>query len=124
MSNRPFSFPAQAPFVEPGTGKLTREALRLWDAVFFRIGGTNAPTNNDLDNGLQFDIREADTAELAKRVRDLECNEPADNTAAIAELVKRVRDLETELTAYAGLAAQVAELRKALTDTQTESLFV
>jgi len=123
MSTKLFPFPAQIPFTDPVTGKLTREAIRALDAFFLRMGGVYAPSNTELDEYLQFDIREADTSELAKRVRDIEAVEPATHIAQIAELTKRVAELEDEVSAIANLTAQVAELSKALRDSQTESMF-
>ena len=115
-------------------------------SYFNALGGSSGPSVPDLDAGLQYDVREADWAELAKRVVDLErgqwvaaspadvaqvaarvdafaADEPVHLLAHIAELSKRVADLETELAASVSLHAQVAQLAAQIKDLQTESSF-
>jgi hypothetical protein len=118
-----------------------------WYKVFFSffnaLGGAGAPSVPDLDAGLQYDVREADWAELAKRVVDIErdqwtaaspadvaqvaarvdafaADEPAHLLAHIAELSKRIADVEAELSASVSLHAQVAQLAARLSDAETD----
>ena len=118
-----------------------------WYKVFFSffnaLGGASSATVPDLDAGLQYDVREADWAELSKRVIDLErdqwataspadvaqvsarvdaftADEPVHLLAHIAELSKRVAYLETELAASVSLHAQVAQLAARLSDAETD----
>jgi len=120
---------------------------KVLNSFFLALGGMSASASvPDLDAGLQYDVREADWAELAKRVIDLERDqwvgaspaevaqvaarvdnlardEPMHLLAQIAELSKRVADLETELAASASLHAQVAQLATQIRDLQTETAF-
>ncbi len=41
-------FPARIAFTEPGTGRLTPEGYRALTALFRRVGGANAPGNDEL----------------------------------------------------------------------------
>jgi hypothetical protein len=99
------------------------EWQRYFDAMFKRQGGTYAPTNNDLDAFMQFDIREADSAELKKAVRDLEVAVAPDQTAALAEALKRISDIEQQLSIADALVAQVAQLRSQIADLQITGAF-
>lgn len=118
-----------------------------WYRVFFSffnaLGGSSGPSVPDLDAGLQYDVREADWAELSKRVVDIErdqwasaspadiaqldarldnlaADEPVHLLAHIAELSKRIADIETELAASVSLHAQVAQLAARLSDAETD----
>ena len=82
----------------------------LTDGLFYRVGGVNAPNNNDLDSFLQFDIREADAAELQKRVANLEEAAESQTVSLQAELAKRLDDVEAAISHADSLRAQVAEL--------------
>lgn len=116
-------------------------------SYFNALGGASGASVPDLDAGLQYDVREADWAELAKRVVDLERDQweyasPADVAqvaarvdafagdepvlllAQIAELSKRVAGLEAELAMADNLGAQVAQLAAQIKDLQTEASFV
>jgi len=64
--------------------------------LFNRVGGTTAPSNNELDQFAQYDIREADTAELSKRVEVLAVDIAMlpDHTAAIARINALILDLQ------------------------------
>ena len=120
---------------------------RVLFSYFNALGGSGGPSIPDLDAGLQYDVREADWAELSKRVVDIErdqwaaaspadvaqvsarvdafaADEPVHLLAHISELSKRVADLETELAASVSLHAQVAQLAAQIKDLQTESSFV
>jgi hypothetical protein len=48
-------FPAQAPIVDPQTGRLTREGLRFVNDLFARVGGTYGQSNNELTVDLHDD---------------------------------------------------------------------
>ena len=120
---------------------------KVLNSFFLTLGGMSASASvPDVDAGLQYDVREADWAELAKRVIDLERDqwgsaspadvarvaarvdnlagdEPVHLLAQIAELSKRVADLETELAASVNLHAQVAQLAAQIKDLQTETAF-
>ena len=91
--------------------------------LFERVGGVTAPSNTDLDSFLQFDIREADAAELQKRVRDLESVTEASTVAVQAELLKRVADLEMSVSLIDALQAQVAQLSARIADQETAGVF-
>lgn len=79
--------PVRVPLVDPNTGVITREWYRFFEQVFVRVGGEVGPTNNELDNGLQFDVRESEAAELSKRLNDLErLFHISDTSAAVAQL--------------------------------------
>ena len=82
-----------------------------------------APSNNDLDSFLQFDIREADAAELQKRVNDIESVSEYQSFSAMAELVKRVADLEASLALVDSLNAQVAQLSARISDQEMTGVF-
>lgn len=63
------------------------EWMRSLTGFLDRVGGTYAPTNNELDNGLQFDVRESEAAEITKRLNDLErMFHISDTSAAVAQL--------------------------------------
>ena len=63
------------------------EWMRSLTGFLDRVGGTFAPTNNELDNGLQFDVRESEAAEITKRLNDLErMFHISDTSAAVAQL--------------------------------------
>ncbi len=63
------------------------EWMRALIGMYQRIGGVSAPTNNELDNGLQFDVRESEAAEITKRLNDLErLFHISDTSAAVAQL--------------------------------------
>ena len=63
------------------------EWMRSLTGFLDRVGGTFAPTNNELDNGLQFDVRESEAAEITKRLNDLErMVHISDTSAAVAQL--------------------------------------
>jgi hypothetical protein len=108
--------PFRVPLVDPRTGIITPPWTRYFLQVFERIGGTSGSTITDLDNYLQFDIREAESSELAKRVRDIEADEHVDIAATVAELTKRVADLETEIASLVSLQAQLAQLASLIND--------
>ena len=91
--------------------------------LFERVGGVVAPSNNDLDSFLQFDIREADAAELQKRVSDIESVSEYQSFSAMAELVKRVADLEASLALVDALNAQVAQLSARISDQEMTGVF-
>lgn len=95
----------------------------LSNGLFERVGGVVAPTNVDLDAFMQFDIREADAAELQKRVRDLENVTEAPTVAIQAELAKRVADLELSVSLIDALQAQVAQLSARIADQETAGAF-
>lgn len=95
----------------------------LANGIFERVGGVTAPTNTDLDAFLQFDIREADAAELQKRVRDLETVTEAPTVAIQTELAKRVADLETSVSLVDALQAQIAQLSARIADLETQGAF-
>lgn len=79
--------PVRVPLVDPNTGVITREWYRFFEQMFVRVGGEVGPTNNELDNGLQFDVRESEAAELSKRLNDLErLFHISDTSAAVAQL--------------------------------------
>ena len=79
--------PVRVPLVDPNTGVITREWYRFFEQVFVRVGGEVGPTNNELDNGLQFDVRESEAAEITKRLNDLErLFHISDTSAAVAQL--------------------------------------
>jgi hypothetical protein len=91
-------------------------------SLFRRNGGYHAPTNSELDDGLQFDIREADLAELTKRVIALEVEDMrASDAARIAELEKRVADLEHARADQ--LTAQLAEAIKRIDSLESAGSF-
>jgi hypothetical protein len=114
MSNKVLQFNTRVEIGRAGSVPVfaSPDFARYLEIQRLRTGGDIAQSNNDLDGWLQFDVREADAAELAKRVRDIESNEPQDYAAMVAELSKRVASLEAELMHMASLAAQVAELSK------------
>lgn len=120
---------------------------RLQTSFYEALGGTESASTPDLDSSLQFDIREADVAELTKRVTDLEMDvwagaspahvaqiaarvadldqpDPEVLTAQVSELSKRVIELESELSALCGLQAQIAQLSAQIVALQNESCFV
>jgi hypothetical protein len=120
---------------------------RLHQTIFDALGGTTSAGTPDLDSALQFDVREADVAELAKRVIDLETNvwdapshaqvaqlfakvadldqpDTAILQAQVSELSKRVIELESDLSAMCGLQAQVATLSAQIIALQNEGCFV
>ena len=104
--------------------EINPEWLRyLTFGLFERVGGVTAPSNTDLDSFLQFDIREADAAELQKRVRDLESVTEASTVAVQAELLKRVADLEMSVSLIDALQAQVAQLSARIADQETAGVF-
>lgn len=79
--------PVRVPLVDPATGVITREWYRFFEQMFVRVGGEVGPTNNELDNGLQFDVRESEAAEITKRLNDLErMVHISDTSAAVAQL--------------------------------------
>jgi hypothetical protein len=79
--------PVRVPLVDPNTGVITREWYRFFEQLFVRVGGEVGPTNNELDNGLQFDVRESEAAEITKRLNDLErLFHVSDTSAAVAQL--------------------------------------
>ncbi len=40
--------PARIPLVDPGTGLITREWMKFFDAMFIRVGGTNGQSTDEL----------------------------------------------------------------------------
>ena len=70
--------------------------------LFKRVGGTIAPTNRELDEFLQYDIREADTAELSKRVEGLALDLAMipDQTAAIGRINALISDLQAVVDSF------------------------
>lgn len=120
MSGKLFAFPAQAAFTNPATGQLTQMGQRLLNEMFARLGGTYAPSNAELEDGLQFDIREADSAEMGKRVDALEVGGmDASLIARMAEIEKRLNDLpEIE-----SLRAQLAEAMKRIDSLESAGHF-
>lgn len=68
------------------------EWMRALIGMWQRMGGVYAPSNNELDNGLQFDVRESESAELAKRLSDLERYvHISDVSGAIALLTEQLK---------------------------------
>lgn len=119
---------------------------RVLFSYFNALGGSSGATVPDLDAALQYDVREADWAELEKRVRDIERDEweyaspadvaqvaarvdafagdePAALLAQVAELTKRVAELEAQLSMADNLGAQVAQLAAQIRDIQSEMSF-
>lgn len=93
--------PARVPLVDPNTGLVTREWYKFFEQVFIRGGGTYAPTNGEIDNQLQFDVREAEAGELAKRLSDLEryvvASDAPQAMALLSEMAKQATWKEVEI---------------------------
>lgn len=91
--------PARVPLVDPSTGTITREWYRFFEQMFNRVGGTFAPSNNELDSGLQFDVRESETSELAKRLNDLErFVQISDVSGAVSLLTEQLKNAGASIT--------------------------
>lgn len=70
------------------------EWMRSLTGFLDRVGGTFAPTNNELDNGLQFDVRESEAAEITKRLNDLErMFHVSDVSGAVALLTEQLKSV-------------------------------
>lgn len=86
--------PVRVPLVDPATGVITREWYRFFEQMFVRVGGEVGPTNNELDNGLQFDVRESEAAEITKRLNDLErMFHVSDVSGAVALLTEQLKSV-------------------------------
>ena len=100
---------------------ITTPYYKVLFSFFNALGGAQSASVPDLDAGLQYDVREAEAAELAKRVADIERDSDALFIAHIAELQKRINDLETELGVTAQLTASMAQMQAQINDLQTET---
>jgi hypothetical protein len=100
---------------------LNGEFRRFLEALVARSGGVVGPSVTDLDSLLQFDIREADCAELEKRVRDIEADAQPSPWAAIAEMGKKIADQDASIVD--ALMAELAELKKRVADLETSGAF-
>lgn len=70
------------------------EWMRSLTGLLDRVGGTFAPTNNELENGLQFDVRESEAAEITKRLNDLErMFHVSDVSGAVALLTEQLKSV-------------------------------
>lgn len=75
------------------------EWMRALIGMYQRIGGVSAPTNNELDNNLQFDVRESEAAELSKRLNDLErLFHISDTSAAMAQVSELLKNTGASIT--------------------------
>ena len=91
--------PVRVPLVDPNTGVITREWYRFFEQLFVRVGGEVGPTNNELDNGLQFDVRESEAAEITKRLNDLErLFHISDTSAAMAHVAELLKNTGASIT--------------------------
>lgn len=75
------------------------EWMRALIGMWQRMGGVYAPSNNELDNGLQFDVRESESAELTKRINDLErLFHISDTSAAMAHVAELLKNTGASIT--------------------------
>lgn len=88
--------PPRVPLVDASTGTITREWLLFFQGLYVRVGGSDGISTPDLDQFMQFDMREADSGEVAKQLAELRTALAliVDPTAQHAELSKRCADLE------------------------------
>lgn len=90
-------------------GTLTTEAQIFLRELYIRIGGAAGTGTSELDSFMQFDMREADSAELHKDVFGLAQMIGFDgDVSQTAELRKAIEALDP----WAGNIAMAAELRK------------
>lgn len=103
-----------APIVDTRTGQASKEFWYFLQQVWNRTGGVSGLSSSDLDAFMQFDIREADSAEIAKRVDSLEyLSQEIDRLAAqVAEQRKLIDAMAQDVQVDS--SAQVAELKKAV----------
>lgn len=118
--------PPRVPLVDARTGVIAREWYLFLQGLYIRVGGAVAPNNNELDEYLQFDVREADAGELGKRLDDLstQLSLLPDQSPAVAQLRQITDDLQAIADALSVQAvAQYAELAKRASDLETLSCF-
>lgn len=106
-------FPARVPIgiVQPdGSVLMTLEFSRAMSGVFYRLGGADGMSADDLallaSSGPQPDL------EARRAISDLALNVPFDQSAVIAKLLSKVADLEVQVAQLAGAAAEISTLRK------------
>jgi hypothetical protein len=109
--------------IDPKTGQWNREWWLFLQFLWNRSGGSTGPSATDLDAYLQFDIREADAAELSKQVQQLalQIEQAVELYARFAELAKVQADAATETALLQ--TVQVAELKKSISDLQIQQAF-
>lgn len=110
----------RSPPIDPKTGLWSRPWLEYWQAAFERLGGTEAPTNTELDAMLTASAMEfigspsadARLGALAQQVEHLTRTLAAQPKphAAMAALEYRCADLERAVVAIQGVYAQLQAL--------------
>lgn len=82
---------------------MSRSWYRYFLDLYQRAGGPVAPSNSEIDQYLQYDIREADTAELTKRVNQIEADMTMqhDPAALVATLRSMIDELQQMVDALA-----------------------
>ncbi|MGE5621435.1 MAG: hypothetical protein ACM3VY_00260 [Candidatus Bathyarchaeota archaeon] len=85
------------------SGCLTRDGVLLFQFLVNRTGGANGISADDLLAELQFDVREADTGELAKDLAAF-AEESGFAPLLAAELAKRL-DAADEINAFGDISA-------------------
>lgn len=102
-------------------GTLTTESQIFLRELYIRIGGPAGSGTSELDSFMQFDMREADSAELRKDMFGLAQElEFSGGSAVAAELKKLIDALDTP----AAETARVAEMRKEIDGLAVMGAFV
>lgn len=113
----------RVPLVDPRTGMVTPAWYRFFQGLYTRTGGPDdAIETLELGELYEPGIMPAHTAELIKRVEDLETQlaMTPDCGARIEALAKRVSDLEVQVEMLPDRGAEIDAIRKGLSDVQSE----
>ena len=114
----PLSFSAPIGKTVSGEDVRISDHFYKWLAVqlFTRVGGQSAQTNDELDQLAQYDIREAEGAELSKRIDVLAVDLAVvpDYSAEIARINALIADLQVIVNTFDN--ASNAEVQKRMAD--------
>lgn len=109
MSESIYFAPLRVPLVDPRTGLMSREWYLFFQAMFFRIGGTNGPSSDDVLQGIPEELGAAELLAIQLSASDASAQFPtAIPVVVIADLLGELQQTRD----------QVAELTKRLDDIQ------
>jgi len=122
--------PPTVPIGKTASGELVFAQKSFYDDIyrdlFTRVGGASAPSNNEVDELLQFDVREADAGELQKQLDEVRTQIALlpDSTAIAAQLRQITNDLQEIADSLGNQAfAQLDVLSKRCRDIETLQAF-
>jgi hypothetical protein len=122
--------PPTVPIGRTASGELVYAQKTFYDLIytdlFTRVGGPVALTNSEMDEYLQFDVREADAGELSREIGEIRSQLALlpDSTAAVAQLRQITNDLqEIADSLSSNSAALCAVLASRASDIETLQAF-